>query len=115
MTTAGKSDIFEAVVQILVLKSLHERGSAKSERLVKDLQQKAQGIAGMKEDSVYIALRKLENSGWIRKSTASVPRSSVKWELTQAANKSLPLEFRRWKAFMEDWPPILTLLKSDLG
>ncbi len=115
MNTAGKSDIFEAVIQILVLKSLHESGSAKSARLIKDLQRKTHGVPGIAEDSVYIALRKLENSGWIRKTSPTAAPASVQWELTLSATKGLPLEIRRWKAFMEEWPPILTQLKSDLG
>lgn len=113
MNTAGKSDIFEAVIQILVLKSLHERGSANSERLAKDLQRKTDGIPRIEEDSVYIALRKLETSGWVRKQSAG-RRGSGKWELTLSATKCLPLEIKQWKIFTEDWPPILRLLKSNL-
>ncbi|MGC1783156.1 MAG: hypothetical protein WA708_11605 [Acidobacteriaceae bacterium] len=113
MNTAGKSDIFEAVIQILILKSLDERGSANSQLLFEDLQRKTHGIPRIEKDSVYIALRKLETSGWVRKKSAAA-RDSGKWQLTLSATKCLPLEIKQWKIFTEAWPPILRLLKSNL-
>ena len=115
MNTAGKSDIFEAVVQILVLRALQERGTAKSEWLVKKLQHQAHGVSHIEEHSVHIALRKLETSGWIkRERSAPTAQQSGKWELTASASKCLPLEIKQWKSFIDDWPLIVSLVQAAI-
>jgi DNA-binding HxlR family transcriptional regulator len=115
MNTPGKSDVVEAVVEILVLAALQDRGAANSTWLVRSLQQQTGGLSSIEEHSIRIALRKLEASGWIRKKgTASTARQSEKWELTTSANKCFPIEIRKWKSFMNDWPTIANLLRDVL-
>lgn len=113
MNTTGKSDIFEATIQMLILKSLHERGSDTSSRLVQDVRRKARGISGIDQNSVYLALRKLEASGWIRKHVDTRVPNSGTWNLTVSATRCLPIEMRQWKVFVEGAPRIFSLLQSD--
>ena len=114
MNTPGKSDVIEAVVEILVLAALQARGAANSTCLVKSLQQTG-GLPSIEEHSIRIAIRKLEASGWIRKKgSTSTPRQSEKWELTTSAKKCFPIEIRKWKSFMNDWPLISNLLRDLL-
>jgi len=113
MNTAGKSDIFEAVLQILILSALEEHGACKSELLVRDLQRRISGVDCVEEHSLYIALTKLEASGWVRRERSRpTASSSEKWELTRSASACLPRELQQWKVFMDNWPLIADLLQT---
>ena len=113
MNTPGKSDVVEAVVEILVLAAIQDRGTANSAWIVKTLQQQTDGLSSIEEHSIRIALRKLETSGWIRK-TATPARRSERWELTTSANKCFPIEIRKWRGFITNWPLIANLLRDAL-
>ncbi len=115
MNTAGKSDVFEAVIQILILSALEEEGASKSERLVSNVQRRINGVNCVEEHSLYIALTKLEACGWVRRRTWGTPkRRSVKWELTQSARVRLPQELKQWKTFINNWAHIEGLLQTAL-
>ena len=113
MNTAGKSDVFEAVIQILILSALEEHGASKSERLVRDVQRRIDGVDCVEEHSLYIALTKLEVSGWVRRRTwGPATQRSEKWELTRSAKVCLPQELKQWKAFIDNWARIEGLLQT---
>jgi len=113
MNTSGKSDVVEAVVELLVLSALQDRGATNSTWIVKTLQQQTGGLSLIEEHSIRIALRKLETSGWIRK-TATPARQSERWQLTTSANKCFPIEVRKWRGFIKSWPLIANLLEDAL-
>jgi hypothetical protein len=107
MNITGKSDVFEAVIQILILSALEEHGASKPECLVGDLQRRIGGVDCVEELSFYVALTKLETSGWIRRRTWGPPkRRDLKWELTQSARVRLPQELQQWKTFIDNWAHI---------
>jgi hypothetical protein len=113
MNTAGKSDVFEAVIQILILQALEEHGASKSEYVVKDLQHRISGVDCVEEQSLCIALTKLEASGWVRRRIwGPTGRRCEKWELTQSARVRLPQELKKWKTFIDNWPLIAGLLHT---
>jgi hypothetical protein len=113
MNTAGKSDVFEAVIQILILSALEEHGASKSECLVRDLQRRISGVDCVEEHSLCIALTKLEASGWVRRRTwGPTTRRSEKWELTRSARVRLPQELKQWKTFIDNWAHIEGLLQT---
>jgi DNA-binding MarR family transcriptional regulator len=113
MNTAGKSDVFEAVIQILILRALEEHGASKSECVVRDLQRRISGVDCVEEQSLCIALTKLEASGWVRRRTwGPTRRRSEKWELTRSAKVRLPQELKQWKTFIDNWPLIAGLLQT---
>lgn len=113
MNTAGKSDVFEAVIQILILSALEEHGACKSELLVRDLQRRISGVDCVEEHSLYIALTKLEASGWVRRGRSGpTARAAEKWELTRSASACLPRELQQWKIFIDNWPLIADLLQT---
>ena len=113
MNTAGKSDVFEAVIQILILSALEEHGASKSERLVRNVQSRINGVDCVEEHSLYIALTKLEASGWVRRRTwGPTTQRYVKWELTRSAKVRLPHELKKWKTFIDNWAHIEDLLQT---
>jgi DNA-binding MarR family transcriptional regulator len=113
MNTAGKSDVFEAVIQILILRALEEHGASKSECVVMDLRRRISGVYCVEEHSLCIALTKLEASGWVRRRTwGPAGRRSEKWELTRSARVRLPQELNQWKTFIDNWPLIAGLLQT---
>ena len=113
MNTSGKSDVFEAVLQILILSALLERGASQPESLIRNLQLRISGVDCVEEQSVCIALTKLEASGWVRRRTwGPTHRRAEKWELTQSARVRLPQELNQWKTFIDNWPLIAGLLQT---
>ncbi len=113
MNAAGKSDVFEAVLQILILSALLECGASQPESLIRNLQRRISGVDCVEEHSLCIALTKLEDSGWVRRRTwGPTKRRSEKWELTRSARVRLPQELKQWKTFMDNWPLIAGLLQT---
>jgi hypothetical protein len=113
MNTAGKSDVFEAVLQVLILSALLEHGASQPESLIRNLQLRISGLDCVEEHSFCIALTNLEASGWVRRRTwGPSTRRSEKWELTPSARIRLPQEIKQWKTFMDNWPLIAGLLQT---
>ena len=113
MNTAGKSDVFEAVLQILILSALREHGASQPESLIKTLQLRISGVDCVEEHYLCIALTNLEASGWVRRRTWGPTRGrSEKWELTPSARVRLPQELKQWKTFIDNWPLIAGLLQT---
>lgn len=113
MNTAGKSDIFEAILQLLILSALQEHGPVKAAWLTRNLHRRISGVACIEERSLHIALTKLEISGWIKRGiSASTARHSEKWELTKSASECLPRELKQWKIFIDNWPLIAGVIQA---
>ncbi|MGA8905985.1 MAG: hypothetical protein WB524_00065 [Acidobacteriaceae bacterium] len=114
MTTVGKSDLFEAVVQLLVLITLRDGGPRTIRTLTKQLLSKTAALTFIGAPSVSMAAAKLEMSGWIRKERA-VPRNDVgRYVLTDTASRMLVLEVRDWINFGAQWPEIDKTLRNTL-
>jgi hypothetical protein len=67
MTTVGKSDLLEAFVQLLVLTMLREGGPRRIRALTKPVLDRTSTMPFISKASVFMAITKLEISGWIRK------------------------------------------------
>jgi DNA-binding PadR family transcriptional regulator len=113
MNAAGKSDVFEAVLQLLILSALREHGASQPESLIRNLRLRISGVDFVEEHSLYIALSNLESSGWVRRRTwGPIKRRAEKWELTPSARVRLPQELKQWNAFIDKWPLIARLLQT---
>jgi DNA-binding MarR family transcriptional regulator len=114
MTTVGKSDLLEAVVQLLVLITLRDGGPRTIRTLTKQLLSKTAALTFIGAPSVSMAAAKLEMSGWIRKERA-VPQNDVgRYVLTDTASKMLVHEVRDWINFGAQWPEIDKTLRNTL-
>lgn len=114
-TTSGKSDVFEAVAQILILTILHECGTADGPSIVKEMLRKADSLIYVEESSGYIALLKLEASGWIKnKKYTATPRTGV-YVLTKSASTHLPQEIKEWQEFVDHWSQISYMLNEAIS
>jgi len=114
MTTAGKSDVLEAVVQILILKVLHEGGTVEGQSIARELWRRVNGLIVIEEASVYIALSKLELSGWVKNQRSAALARSGEYVLSKSARKFLPQEIKEWQDFVEQWPQISLILDDVL-
>ena len=111
-TTSGKSDVFEAVVQILILMILNDCGTTDGPSIVEEMRRKMNGLIYIEEASGYIALLKLEASGWIKnKTSTATPRTGV-YALTKSASTYLPQEIKEWQYFVDHWPQISCILND---
>ena len=114
ITTAGKSDVLEAVLQIFILKVLYEGGTIEGQSIVRELWRRVNGLIVIEEDSVYIALSKLELSGWVKNQRSAALARSGEYVLSRSARKFLPQEMKVWQDFVEQWPQISLLLEDVL-
>jgi hypothetical protein len=114
MTTVGKSDLLEAVVQLLVLTVLRE-GAPKTIRTVKrHLLAKTAAISFISESSVSMAATKLEISGWIRKERLVRRDDHGRYVLTDTAIRMFALEVRDWTTCGAQWSEIDRILRTVL-
>jgi hypothetical protein len=114
MTTMGKSDLLEAVVQLFVLTTLYDGGPKTIRSLTRLLLSRTTAVTFICDVSVSMAAAKLEMSGWIRKERV-VPRNDLgRYVLTDTASKMLALEVNDWIAFGAQWPEIDKTLRAAL-
>lgn len=114
MTAIGKSDIFEAITQIVVLRILYERDETESRSLVRELRRRTKGLNTIQNASGHLALYKLESSGWIQRTTPSGANSEI-YRLSNTAKRYLAKEFEDWRTFVDQWPRIEHILQKVLG
>jgi DNA-binding MarR family transcriptional regulator len=114
MTTVGKSDLLEAVVQVLVLTTLREGGPKTIRTLTKQLLGRTAALTFICGASVSIATAKLEMSGWIRRERAASRNRVGRYVLTDAASRMLALEVRDRITFGAQWPEIDKALRAAL-
>jgi hypothetical protein len=112
MTTVGKSDLLEAVVQLLVLTTLRDGGPRTIRTVTKQLLTRAAALSFICDASVSMAAAKLEMSGWIRRERAVPRKDAGRYVLTDTASRMLALEVRDWAAFSAQWPEIDRTLRS---
>lgn len=93
-----KADLLQGTLDLLILKTLAlepMHGWGISQRL----QQTSQGVLNVNQGSLYPALYRLEEQGWI-KSTWDVSdnnRQAKYYELTRAGRKQLEEETKNWE------------------
>jgi transcriptional regulator len=95
----AKADALQGSMDLLVLKILSRRGSLHGYAIMSAIQEMSNDILRVEEGSLYPALHRMEESGWIRARwiTKEAGRRARVYDLTKAGRDQLAEEETLWK------------------
>lgn len=93
-------DSLQGSLDLLVLKILSRKGKLHGYAIMSAIQDISNEILRVEEGSLYPALHRMEQSGWIRAEwvTKETGRRARIYEVTAAGKKQLAAEESRWKS-----------------
>lgn len=96
----AKADSLQGSLDLLVLKLLSRRPRLHGYAIMSAVWDKSEEVLRIEEGSLYPALHRMEESGWIRAEWVSKDsgRRARVYELTAAGKKQLAAEESRWQA-----------------
>lgn len=94
-----KLDTLQGSLDLLVLKILSRRPRTHGYAIMTAIQETSNDVLRAEEGSLYPALRRMEEDGWLRAEwiTRENGRSVRAYELTAAGKKQLAAEETRWQ------------------
>jgi PadR family transcriptional regulator, regulatory protein PadR len=97
-----KPDILQGTLDLLVLKTL-VRGPMHGYGITLHIQRVSKDVLRVEEGSLYPALHRMEQEGWIRAEwgTSENNRRARYYRLTEAGRKQLSAEERNWTRLTE--------------
>ncbi|HSU59485.1 MAG TPA: PadR family transcriptional regulator [Bryobacteraceae bacterium] len=98
---AGKSDILQGTLDLIVLKTLETLGPLHGYGLAVRIQQVSDNILQLNQGTLYPALLRLEQKGWITSKWGESDnnRRARFYSLTRAGKKQLREETADWERF----------------
>ena len=95
-----KPDSLQGSVDLLVLKILSRRPRLHGYAIMSAIQDMSDDVLRAEEGSLYPALHRMEEAGWIRAKwiTKDTGRRARMYELTASGHKQLAAEESRWQA-----------------
>lgn len=95
-----KPDSLQGALDLLVLRILSRRPRLHGYALMAAIQDSSREVLRVEEGSLYPALHRMEEAGWIRAEwiTKESGRRARVYELTAAGRKQLDAETSRWHA-----------------
>jgi len=107
--TEAKSDLLQGTLDLLILRTLSS-GDMHGWGISQRIQQLSQDVLQVNQGSLYPALYRLENQGWIKAEwgTSENNRRAKFYELTRAGRRQLTEETESWERFSTAVARILT-------
>ena len=98
MTPAG-ADIPYGTLDLMVLKTLDAMGPLHGYGIARRIEQVAQGSLALNQGTIYPALLRLEQKGWIKSEWGASEnnRRARFYEITRAGKKQLAVETESWE------------------
>jgi transcriptional regulator len=98
-----KNDILQGTLLLLVLKTLDSRGSMHGYAITSHIQDVSADMLRVEEGSLYPALHRMEQEGWLRAAwgTTEKNRQARFYTLTAAGRKQLAHEEESWARLTE--------------
>ena len=95
----AKTDSLQGSLDLLVLKLLSRRSRLHGYAIMSAIQEISEEVLRVEEGSLYPALHRMEETGWIRAEwvTKESGRRARVYEVTAAGKKQLAAEESRWK------------------
>jgi len=96
--TDASAEVPYGTLDLMVLKTLQAMGSLHGYGIARRIEQVAQGSLTLNQGTIYPALLRLEQKGWITASwgTSENNRRARFYAITRAGKKQLALEERNW-------------------
>jgi PadR family transcriptional regulator PadR len=98
-----RNDILQGTLAMLLLKTLAVRGALHGYAITQHIQEASDELLRVEEGSLYPALHRLEQEGWIEGSwgTSDTGRQARFYALTRAGRKQLATEQQSWARLTE--------------
>ena len=113
-----KNDILQGTLALLVLKTLDAQGKMHGYAITAHIQQASADLLRVEEGSLYPALHRMEQDGWVRAEwgTTEKNRQARFYSLTAAGRKQLARGQESWARLTEGVAPrIAVCLSTDLN
>ena len=97
--TRSKADVLQGTLDLMVLKTLDTMGSLHGYGIAQRLQQLSENVLQLNQGTLYPALLRLEQRGWISSKwgTSDNNRRARYYSLTRAGRRQLERETRDWE------------------
>ena len=97
--STGKSDVLQGTLDLMVLRTLESMGPQHGFGLAKRIQQISEGVLELNQGTLYPALLRLEQKGWIASEwgTSEANRRARFYKLTPAGRRQVARESRDWE------------------
>ena len=111
MITGSKAEVLQGTLDLLVLKTLDTLGPLHGFGIARRIQQVSEDALLLNQGTLYPALVRLEQRGWIRSKwgVSDNNRRARFYSLTRAGQKQLAVEAQSW----ERMASIITRLLAD--
>lgn len=98
-TGTAKTDILQGTLDLMVLRTLETMGPQHGFGLAKRIQQISEGVLDLNQGTLYPALLRLEQRGWVRSEwgASESNRRAKFYELTRAGRRQVERESQDWE------------------
>jgi PadR family transcriptional regulator PadR len=95
---SSKSDVLQGTIDLLVLRTLDVRGALHGYAITQHIQRGSADLLRVEEGSLYPALHRMEQAGWIRGrwGTTEKNRQARFYAITAAGRRQLEQEQESW-------------------
>jgi transcriptional regulator len=106
----AKNDL-QGALDLLILKSLSQLGAMHGYGIVMHIERVSDELLNVEEGSLYPALHRMEQSGWVRAEWAvtEASRKAKFYSLTSAGRKQLAAREKNWEQVVKGVQAILRL------
>jgi len=108
--TRSKNDILQGTLALLVLRTLSVAGPMHGYSITSHIQRVSDDLLRVEEGSLYPALHRMEQAGWLRSSWAKTEKNrEARWyEVTAAGRRQLADEEASWARLIEGVARVLS-------
>jgi PadR family transcriptional regulator, regulatory protein PadR len=94
-----KSEVLQGTLDLMILKTLHALGPLHGFGIARRIEQVSQDVLQLNEGTVYTALLRLQQQGWIaaKWGTSENNRKARFYSITKRGHKQLEVETENWE------------------
>jgi transcriptional regulator len=110
----GKSEVLQGTLDLMVLKTLYAMGPQHGFGIARRIEQVSDGVLDLNEGTVYTALLRLQQQGWIASKwgTSENNRRARFYSITKLGAKQLERETENWERVAGVMERVLKLVKE---
>jgi len=98
-TGNSKTEVLQGTLDLMVLRTLETMGPQHGFGLAKRIQQISEGVLDLNQGTLYPALLRLEQRGWVRSEwgASESNRKAKFYDLTRAGRRQIERESKDWE------------------
>ena len=98
-TGNSKTEVLQGTLDLMVLRTLETMGPQHGFGLAKRMQQISEGVLDLNQGTLYPALLRLEQRGWVRSEwgASESNRKAKFYQLTRAGRRQIEQESKDWE------------------